>query len=156
MLLLLYSWTRKKGLSHIEASSGSHGKRLLLEKIANTPATGKLKRVVTWKTLLWHFPEFFFLPKWFGSFAIMDHRSVQSQLRTKNFPGIWHMPNYSLVSWIPKTGKKQKILWKVFSGGPVNFFFHIKLHVKERLGSLNEVCEGVAGVKNHTKKCCWP
>ena len=23
--------------------------------------------------------------------------------------------------------------------------------MKERLGSLNEVCEGVAGVKNHTK-----
>ena len=28
--------------------------------------------------------------------------------------------------------------------------------MKERLGSLNEVCQGVAGVKNHTKKCCWP
>ena len=26
----------------------------------------------------------------------------------------------------------------------------------ERLGSLNVVCEGVVGVKNHTKKCCWP
>ena len=31
-----------------------------------------------------------------------------------------------------------------------------KLHMTERLESLNEVCEGVAGVKNHTKKCCWP
>ena len=26
----------------------------------------------------------------------------------------------------------------------------------ERLESLNEVCEGVTGSKNHTKKCCWP
>ena len=24
--------------------------------------------------------------------------------------------------------------------------------MKERLGSLNEVCQGVVGVKNHTKK----
>ena len=28
--------------------------------------------------------------------------------------------------------------------------------MKERLGSLNKVCEGVVGVKNHTKKCYWP
>ena len=26
----------------------------------------------------------------------------------------------------------------------------------EGLKSLNEVYEGVAGIKNHTKKCCWP
>ena len=35
-------------------------------------------------------------------------------------------------------------------------FFLIKLLVTESLESLNEVSEGVAGVKNHTKKCCCP
>ena len=38
------------------------------------------------------------------------HRSVQSQLQTENVPGIWHMPNYSLISWVPKTEKNKKIL----------------------------------------------
>ena len=28
--------------------------------------------------------------------------------------------------------------------------------MKERLRSLKQVGEGVAGVKNSTKKCCWP
>ena len=36
------------------------------------------------------------------------HRSVQSQLQTKNVQAIWHMPNYSLISWVPKTGKNKK------------------------------------------------
>ena len=31
----------------------------------------------------------------------------------------------------------------------------IKLHVTERLESLYEVCEGVAGVNNHVNRCCW-
>ncbi len=40
--------------------------------------------------------------------ASVSHRSVQSQLQTKNVPGIWHMPSYSLISWVPKTGKNKK------------------------------------------------
>ena len=82
--------------------------------------------------------------------------SVQSQLQIKNVPGIWHMPNYSLIFWVPKTGKNKKFQRWVFSGGPINTFYLIKLHVTETRPSLKEVCEGVAGVKNHTKKCCRP
>ena len=55
------------------------------------------------------------------------------------------MPNYSLVSWVPKTGKNKKFQRKVFSGGPIKVLFLIKLHATES--------EGVAGVKNHTNKC---
>ena len=29
-------------------------------------------------------------------------------LQTKNVQDIWHMPNYSLISWVPKTGKTKK------------------------------------------------
>ena len=47
----------------------------------------------------------------------LGHRSVQSQLQTKNVPGIWHMPNYSLISWVPKTGKNKK-----FQGGLIIVF----------------------------------
>ena len=65
------------------------------------------------------------------------------------------MPNYSLISWVPKTGKNKKIQQRPKKLGPIKIF-HIKRHMKERLGSLNEVCEGITGVKNHTKKCCWP
>ena len=84
-----------------------------------------------------------------------------SQFRTvsaanKNFQDILDMPNYSLMSWVPKTGKNKQIQRRPKKLGPIKVFFHIKVHVKERLGSLNEVCEGVPGVKNPTKKCCWP
>ena len=84
------------------------------------------------------------------------HRSVQSQLQTESVQAIWHMPNYSLISWVPKTGKNKKFQRKVFSGGPIKGFSFIKLHATEVRSSLNEVCEGVAGVKNHTKKSCFP
>ena len=42
-------------------------------------------------------------------YTYIVHRSVQSQLQTKNVHDIWHMPNYSLISWVPKTGKNKKI-----------------------------------------------
>ena len=51
--------------------------------------------------------------------CIIHHRSIQSQLQTKNVQAIWHMPNYSLISWVPKTGKNKKFQRKVFSGGPI-------------------------------------
>ena len=45
----------------------------------------------------------------------LGHRSVQSQLQIKNFQAIWHMPSYSLISWVPKTGKNKKIQrWSFF------------------------------------------
>ena len=40
----------------------------------------------------------------------------------KNFPGIWHMPNYSLVSWVPKTGKNKKSCEKSFREDRLKFF----------------------------------
>ena len=39
---------------------------------------------------------------------------------------------------------------------PIQRFSLIKLHVTKTRSSLNKVCEGVAGAKNHTKKFCWP
>ena len=51
-----------------------------------------------------------------------DHMSVQSQLQTKNVQDIWHMPNYSLISWVPKTGKNKKIQRESFPGGPIKVF----------------------------------
>ena len=39
---------------------------------------------------------------------------------------------------------------------PIQRFSLIKLHATESQKSLNEVCEGVAGVKNHTKESCRP
>ena len=50
------------------------------------------------------------------------HRSVQSQLQTRIVPGIWHMPNYSLVSWVPKTGKNKKIQRHPKKLGPIKVF----------------------------------
>ena len=44
----------------------------------------------------------------------IGHMSVQSQLQIKNVPGIWHMPNYSLIFWVPKTGKNKKFQRWVF------------------------------------------
>ena len=52
----------------------------------------------------------------------ISHRSVQSQLQIKNDQAIWHMPSYSLISWVPKTGKNKKIQRWSFSGGPINTF----------------------------------
>ena len=66
------------------------------------------------------------------------------------------MPNYSLISWVPKTGKNKKIQRHPKKLGPIKGFSLIKLHTTERLKSQKKVGEGVAGVKNHTKKCCWP
>ena len=45
----------------------------------------------------------------FKKVYIVYHRSIQSQLQTKNVQAIWHMPNYSLISWAPETGKNKKI-----------------------------------------------
>ena len=47
---------------------------------------------------------------------IVHHRFVQSQLHIKNIPGrhlaYSAIANYSLISWVPKIGKKQKkIQW---------------------------------------------
>ena len=44
-----------------------------------------------------------------ASMKLLGHRSVESQLQTKNFQAIWDMPNYSLISRVPKTGKNKKI-----------------------------------------------
>ena len=52
----------------------------------------------------------------------IHHRSVQSQLPTKNFQAIWHMPNYSLISWVPKTGKNKKIQRRPKKLGPIKVF----------------------------------
>ena len=38
----------------------------------------------------------------------LSHRSVQSQLQTKNFQDIWHMPNYSLIFQYLKQEKTKK------------------------------------------------
>ena len=54
--------------------------------------------------------------------ALVAHRSIQSQLQTKKFPGIWHMPNYSLISWVPKTGKNKKIQRHPKKLGPIKVF----------------------------------
>ena len=37
-----------------------------------------------------------------------------SQPKTKNFEAIWDMPNYSLMSMVPKTGKIKKYPEKTF------------------------------------------
>ena len=50
--------------------------------------------------------------------------------------------------------KKINVLATFFGEMTVWSFFFIKLHVTERLASLNEVCEGVAGVKNPTRESC--
>ena len=55
-------------------------------------------------------------------FCDIPHRSVQSQLQTKNFPDIWHMPSYSLISWVPKTGKNKKIQRGKKKLGPIKVF----------------------------------
>ena len=52
--------------------------------------------------------------------------------------------------------KDQNFLTSPFSVIPILRFSLIKLHVKKGPSSLNEVCEGVAGLKNHTNKCCRP
>ena len=38
----------------------------------------------------------------------IGHRSVQSQLKTKNVPAILHMPNYSLIDILGKYLKQEK------------------------------------------------
>ena len=63
-------------------------------------------------------------------------------------------PNILVISY--NISKIQKILARFFGEIAIWSFFLIKLHVTERLGSLNEVYEWVAGLKNHTNKCCWP
>ena len=78
------------------------------------------------------------------------HRSVQSQLSTKNVTGTWHIPNYSLISGVPIAGKNNNN----FLGGSIKSFSHIQLHAIEACSSLNEVCEGVVRVKNHDKNIC--
>ena len=55
-------------------------------------------------------------------FYLVSHRSIQSQLQTKNLHGIWHMPNYSLVSWVPKTGKNKKSQRRPKKLGPIKVF----------------------------------
>ena len=52
----------------------------------------------------------------------IPHMSVQSQLQTKNVQDIWHMPNYSLISWVPKTGKNKKIQRGSKKLGPIKVF----------------------------------
>ena len=64
------------------------------------------------------------------------------------------MSNYSLISWVPKQEKNKKIQRHPKKLGPIKVFSIVD--AKERLESLNEVCEEVAGVENHTNKCCWP
>ena len=86
------------------------------------------------------------------SFYISQILTVSDE-KTENVSGIWDMPNYFLISWVPKTGKNEnpETSKKVRTD---QSFFLIKLHVTERLESQNEVCEGVAGMKNHAKKGC--
>ena len=48
--------------------------------------------------------------------------------------------------------QKSEFFNQVFGEIVIWNFFLIKLQLTERLESLNEVCEGVAGAKNHTKE----
>ena len=54
------------------------------------------------------------------------HGYVQSQLETKKIPGIWHMPNYSLISRVSKTKQTRLKInlrpWK---------FLFLKIHFKD-------------------------
>ena len=59
--------------------------------------------------------------------------SVQSQLQTKNVPGIWHMPSYSLISWEPKTGKNKKTQRRPSLGGPIKDFYLVNLVAQKGL-----------------------
>ena len=52
--------------------------------------------------------------------------------------------------------QKSKFFNEVFWRNHDLKFFPYKIHVPERIESVNEVCKGVAGLKNHSKKCCWP
>ena len=57
-----------------------------------------------------------------------------------------------------KNRKKQKnpaMQWS-FSVGPIKDFYLVNFMQQTGRQSLNEVCEGVAGLKNHTNKCCRP
>ena len=63
-------------------------------------------------------------------------------------------PKIYLISY--NICKNQKVLTTHFGEITILIFLLIKLHVTEVLESLNEVCEGIAGEKNHTKKCCSP
>ena len=63
-------------------------------------------------------------------------------------------PNILVITY--NISKIQKILARFFGEITIWSFFLIKLHVTERQKSLNEVCEGVTELKNHTKKFCWP
>ena len=52
--------------------------------------------------------------------------------------------------------KKINVLTTFFGEMMIRSFFLIKIHKTEMRESLNEVCEGVAGVKTYTKESCRP
>ena len=60
---------------------------------------------------------------------------------------------YILDNWFMQ---KNKFFDDVFWRNDDLKFFPLKLCSTEMLESVNEVCEGVAGVKNQTKESCRP
>ena len=85
----------------------------LISWIMWQPPTMKLASNFLWPTQM----APFYLPVF-----VVVHRSVQSQLQTKNLQRIWDMPNYSLISWLPKTGKNNKIQRRPRKLGPIKVF----------------------------------
>ena len=68
----------------------------------------------------------------------------------------WECQNPKILTIFCNISKNQNFLTMFFGEIAIWSFFFIKLHVTEGLKLLKEVYERVAGIKNHTKKCCLP
>ena len=98
-----------------------------------------------------------FLTASYRVFGQIPHRSVESTWQTKNFPSISTSQLLKMdirATYLNPEFQKNPAM-DIFSR-PIQRFSTIKLHATEMRLSLKEVCEGVAGAKNHIKKFCWP